>query len=323
LYINAGLRNSFFTTKTKTYFRPEPRFSVAFKLAKDFALKASYADMNQYVHLLSNTGLGLPTDLWVPTTDKIAPQKSRQIALGLSKDMEQPGLTFTLEGYYKRLDNIISYKEGSSFIDLDGQNANEINWENNVTKGRGWSYGSEMLLQKKQGRLSGWIGYTLSWSQWKFPQLNSGKTFFPRYDRRHDISVVGIYELKKGITLSATWVYGTGNALTLPQANFSVFRDEFLGTNPKGTAATDYGTKNEFRAEAFHRLDIAIQFQKKKKRYERTWELGLYNAYNRKNPFFYGLDYTEDKARPGKYRNVLTRYSLFPILPSVSYHFKF
>ncbi|WP_409013233.1 TonB-dependent receptor [Dyadobacter sp. CY343] len=333
LKINAGLRLSSFQTKSKNYIRPEPRFSAALRLAKDLSFKASYAQMNQYVHLLSNTGLGLPTDLWVPTTDRIAPQQSRQVAFGFAKDLDRPALTFTLEGYYKVMNNILNYKEGSSFLSFDGENANELSWEDNVTSGKGWSYGAEFLVQKKTGRFSGWVGYTLSWTYWKFPELNFGKTFFPRYDRRHDLSVVGIYELSKRITLSATWVYGTGNALTLPIATYTGLRDNFIPrVTPNGQTIIDwggrevneYGEKNSFRSEPFHRGDVAIQFHKKKKRHERTWEFGFYNIYNRRNPFFYNIDnetVTEGSATRNK--KTLKRYSLFPILPSFSYNFKF
>ncbi|QRR00329.1 TonB-dependent receptor [Dyadobacter sandarakinus] len=323
--INAGMRLSTFQTKSRTYFRPEPRISASWKAGEDLAVKASYAQMNQYVHLLSNTGLGLPTDLWVPTTDSIPPQQSQQLALGLARDLEKPGLTFTLEGYYKRMNNIISYKEGSSFIRLNGQNANELNWESNVTSGKGWSYGLEMMVQKKTGKLSGWVGYTLSRTQWKFDELNFGRTFHPRYDRRHDVSVVGIYELSKRITLSATWVYGTGNALTIPAGTFTSIKDARFENIENGSYSKniyDYSEKNSFRAEAYHRLDLAVQFHKKKKRHERTWEFGLYNAYNRRNPFFYRLN-TRYKKDGGMPYNTLVRYSLFPVLPSFSYNFKF
>jgi hypothetical protein len=169
LKINGGCQIKLFQTQSKTYIRPEPRISAALRLAQDFSFKASYAQMNQYVHLLSNTGLGLPTDLWVPTTDRVAPQQSKQIAAGFAKDLEKPALTLTLEGYYKRMDNILNYKEGSSFLSINGENANELSWEDNVTAGKGWSYGAEFLVQKKTGRFSGWIGYTLSWTYWKFP----------------------------------------------------------------------------------------------------------------------------------------------------------
>lgn len=326
LKVNAGFRLSSFQTSTKTYFRPEPRISAALKLAKDFSFKASYAKMNQYVHLLSNTGLGLPTDLWVPTTDKVAPQQSSQVAAGLAKDLEKPGLSLTLEGYYKKMNNIISYKEGASFISLNGENANELNWEDNITAGKGWSYGAEFMVQKKTGKFSGWIGYTLSWTKWKFPELNNGETFYPRYDRRHDLSIVGIYDISKRITLSATWVYGTGNALTIPVAKYNTVQERRLINDPsyyRYPNTTEFGKKNTFRAEAYHRMDVAIQFHKKKRWGERTWEFGLYNAYSRKNPFFYNIDTKDDPNKQGGRINVLTRYSLFPILPSFSYNFKF
>ncbi len=329
LKMNAGFRLSTFKTETKTYVRPEPRFSAALRLAPDFSFKASYAQMNQYVHLLSNTGLGLPTDLWVPTTDRVAPQQSQQVAIGLAKDLDHPALTLTLEGYYKNMSNILNYKEGASFLSLSGENANELSWEDNVTAGRGWSYGTEVLVQKKTGRLSGWVGYTLSWTQWQFPELNFGKTFYPRYDRRHDISVVGIFELNKRITFSATWVYGTGNALTIPLSRYTAYRDNAIYTSAQrvswnGQGVNEYGEKNSFRAEPYHRLDFAVQFHKKLKRHERTWEFGVYNAYNRRNPFFYDIG-TEPVISNGATtnRSVLKRYSLFPFLPSFSYNFKF
>ncbi|MEO6282494.1 MAG: TonB-dependent receptor [Dyadobacter sp.] len=325
LKLNAGFRLSAFKAKTITYIRPEPRFSAALRLIDDLSLKASYSEMNQYVHLLSNTGLGLPTDLWVPTTDRVAPQHSKQAAIGFAKDMEQPALTFTLEGYYKKMNNILSYKEGSSFLKIDGGNSTDQSWEDNITAGKGWSYGAELLVQKRAGRLSGWIGYTLAWTKWQFPELNFGKTFYPRYDRRNDLSVVGIYELTHHITFSATWVYGTGNALTLPISKFSGMREYFFSTvdpkdtNLSGMQVTEYAERGNFRAEAFHRLDMAIQFRKKKKRYERTWEFGVYNAYNRKNPFFYDIESNSG----GSSKSVLKKYSLFPVLPSISYNFKF
>ncbi|MDQ3395698.1 MAG: TonB-dependent receptor, partial [Bacteroidota bacterium] len=221
LRINGGIRLSYFQTETKSYIRPEPRITTSYQLRDDLSIKASYAKMNQYVHLLSNTGIGLPTDLWVPTTPRVAPQESEQVALGIAKDIMERNLTLTVEGYYKKSNNIIGYKEGASFLLIeDPESAEKINWEDNITPGQGWSYGAEVLLQRKIGKFSGWIGYTLSWTQLQFDSLNFGEKFYARYDRRHDISMVGIYEPTPKITLSGTWVYGTGNAVTLPQADF-------------------------------------------------------------------------------------------------------
>ncbi|WP_337044472.1 TonB-dependent receptor [Emticicia sp. 17c] len=332
--VNLGLRLSYFLAQQKSYFRPEPRFSAALKLAEDLSAKVSYAEMNQFVHLLSNTGIGLPTDLWVPTTRKVAPQNSRQIAAGIAKDLPKQNLTLTIEGYYKIMHNILAYKEGSTFLSLDGLGAQEVSWEDNVTAGKGWSYGGEFLLQRKVGTFSGWVGYTLSWTQWQFPELNFGKKYYPKYDRRHDISVVGIYEISPKITLSGTWVYGTGNALTLPVSSYNAYVDRFNNSRRPPTIVdritwgsqrvNEYGDKNSFRAEAYHRLDLGIQFHKKLKRHERTWEFSVYNAYNRKNPFFYNIDSeVSTTGTTTQTKMVLKKYSLFPIVPAFSYNFKF
>ena len=334
LRINGGLRLSYFQQKDVGYLRPEPRLSAAYTLQPDLSVKASYALMNQYVHLLSNTGIGLPTDLWVPTTDRIKPQQSQQVAVGIAKDFPR-GFALTVEGYHKTMSNIINYKEGASFLLIDDPtSAEKVRWEDNVTAGRGWSYGAEVLLQKKVGRFSGWMGYTLSWTQWQFAELNGGHPFYPRYDRRHDISVVGIYELSKRITLSGTWVYGTGNALTVPVGRYNTYQpgSSPLYTGPNTLVQSlfqtsrqveDYGTqKNTFRAEAYHRFDIGIQFHKQMRRHERTWEFSLYNAYNRRNPFFYQIE-TVSQGQNKPTRTGLFRYSVFPIVPAFSYNFKF
>ncbi|OIN60190.1 TonB-dependent receptor [Arsenicibacter rosenii] len=330
--INAGMRLSHYWHKNAGYIRPEPRLSAAWRLNSSLSLKGSYALMNQYVHLLSNTGVGLPTDLWVPTTDRVKPQQSQQVAFGVAKDLDKSwlgdGISLTVEGYYKTMNNILSYREGASFIVVDqpGSSSETPRWEDKVTSGKGWSYGAEVLLQKKAGRFSGWLGYTLSWTQWQFPELNSGKTFFPRYDRRHDISVVGIYELNPRITLSGTWVYGTGQALTIPIGQYKAIENGQIGFTPSSgitkqlasmLTVNDYGTKNGFRAEPYHRFDLGVQFHKKKKRYERTWEISVYNLYSRRNPFYYRLK-TQSSGS-----TVLQRVSLFPIVPSFSYNFTF
>lgn len=335
LRMNGGLRLSYFHQGGADYFRPEPRFSAAYTLKPDLSLKASYALMNQYVHLLSNTGIGLPTDLWVPSTDRVKPQQSHQIALGIAKDFTDKGLALTVETYYKSMQSIINYKEGASFLLInDPTSANSLSWQDNITSGRGWSYGAEFFLQKKLGRFSGWAGYTLSWTQWQFAELNGGQPYYPRYDRRHDISLVGIYELNKRVTLSAVWVYGTGNALTVPTGRYDSYRagnalvyggalSGIQSLFPNGRTVDDYGTqKNAFRAEPYHRFDVGVQFRKQKKHHERTWEVSVYNLYDRRNPFFYRLESIPATATEPA-RTALFRYSVFPIVPSVSYNFKF
>jgi len=338
--MNAGLRLTNFNVRSKSYFNPEPRVSLRYLIRRTLSVKASYTRMNQYLHLLSNSGFSLPTDLWVPATDRVKPQQAEQIALGLAKDLKIKKMDFlvSLEGYYKQSKNVIGYKEGASFLDvtnLDGSGDNKITYEDIVTSGNAESYGAEFFFQKKSGKLTGWIGYTLSWTWLTFNDLNFGKRFPARYDRRHDISVVGIYKLNEKISFSLVWVYGTGNAVTLPLSSYQLqdhssqfqqtivppeavshgYQNYFSEYKPK---VNDYGEKNSYRMAPYHRLDLAVQFHKIRKKYERIFELGVYNAYNRQNPFFYMAE-TDYKTNITKLKQV----SLFPIIPSVSWTWKF
>lgn len=322
LNINAGFRLSHFAYGKKSYINPEPRLSMAYMLKDDFSVKASYSKMNQYIHLLSNSGIGLPTDLWVSSTDRVKPQSSQQVALGFAKDYIEKNLTFSLEGYYKKSEDVINYKEGASFLVLDNPfSTQELRWEDNVTSGEAWSYGAEFLVQRKYGKFTGWIGYTLSWTQLQFEELNNGNKFFARYDRRHDASVVGIYQMSEKVTLSGAWVYGTGNNFTLPTNTYRSVYHTFENTHYFSSEQVDYyEEKNNFRAESYHRIDLSIQLHKKKEKGIRTWEFSLYNAYSRKNPFFY---YIYSTYSGNQIENKLTKVTIFPILPSVTYKFEF
>lgn len=318
---NAGVRLSHFMDGKKHYLKPEPRLSVSYLLPDNQAVKASYAEMNQYVHLLSNTGLGLPTDLWVPSTGNVPPQTSRQVSLGAARELKAQNLEFSLEGYYKKSDNVLTYREGASFLLIDDPaEGKRVEWEQNVTSGQAWAYGMEILVQRKTGKLTGWVGYTLSWVQWQFEEINFGKKFYPRYDRRHDISVVAVYELSGNVVFSGIWVYGTGNAITLPIGEYipephdpQGFSQYYYGYG----YVNDYGEKNSFRMAPYHRLDFSAQFIKKKEKSRRTWEVSVYNLYNRKNPFFYFIGYDDADNR------VLKQISLFPLIPSVTYSVQF
>ncbi len=326
LSFNGGLRLSSFKVKSKTYLNLEPRLTARVQLTRQWALKASYARMNQYVQLLSNSGLGLPTDLWVPATEQIPPQRSDQLAFGINKEIPDRKLTLSAEVYYKRMSHLIGYREGASFLLLDfGPDANRtstVDYQNNVTIGRGRSYGLELLAQRKMGRLSGWVGYTLSWIRYQFMDINKGQEFYPRYDRRHDLSVVGIYQLRPRIIVSSTFVYGTGNALTIPVGRTDL-SDHTFTTDGSFTTVVQYGQTNAFRAAPYHRLDLAIQFRKPKVWGERVWEISIYNAYNRVNPFYYETRSSGLPAANGQVESKLYRRGLFPVLPSVSYSFKF
>ncbi|HRY33049.1 MAG TPA: TonB-dependent receptor [Bacteroidales bacterium] len=320
--LNPGIRLSSFVSSGVSYVFPEPRFSSSYALGERAAAKASYALMNQYVHLLSNTGLGLPTDLWVPSSSVTRPQRSQLVAAGYAYDFAEPRLSLTIEAYYKWMDHIIGYREGASFLVFnDPESAEQVSWEDNITAGMGHSTGLELLLQKKTGRLNGWVGYTLSWTRQQFDELNNGRTFYARYDRRHDLSLVCIYEISEKIVASGTWVFASGNPMTLPlalyqPAPYSHVFQSFWG----GMEIYNYGEKNAYRMKNFHRLDLSIQFIKKIRKGIRTFEIGLFNAYNRRNPFFYFL---ERSYSPGGSTTVLKQVSLFPLIPSISYNLKF
>jgi hypothetical protein len=209
-----------------------------------------------------------------------------------------------VEGYYKKMNNVIEYSEGASFIDATG------NWENKVETGKGWSYGGEFFVQRKKGKTTGLIGYTLSWTNRQFANLNFGNTFPYRYDRRHDLKTALVHQLNKRVVLSADWVYGTGQAITLPV-------EKYIDNN--GNEIEVYQKRNGFRMAAYHRLDVAAAFTKVKKRYTRTWIISVYNVYNRRNPFYIYLG--SQSVSP--YKPVFKQVSLFPLLPSISYQFKF
>lgn len=319
--LNAGLRVNHFHTGNTSFINPEPRVSAAYQFTRRTALKTSFASMNQYIHLLSSTGISFPVDLWLPATRQVKPQRAHQVALGVAQDIFKNAATIEIEGYYKKLNNIITYRENAGFLTIatpEAMETTELDWESNVTPGQGWSYGVEFLVQKKAGRFTGWVGYTLSKTEHQFDSLNNGKKFNARYDRRHDASVTLVYKASKSTTLSANWVYGTGNSISLPTAEYWVPEHNYANTalNPDYMVA-EYGERNNFRVPPYHRLDFSAQFHKTLSWAERTWELSVYNLYNRKNPYSYSLRFRKDNVR------VLRMTSFFPLIPAVSYNLKF
>lgn len=325
MQIMAGLRYSFYIHDKKNYNMFEPRLSASYKLTNTMAIKASYAETQQYIHLLSNTGIGLPTDLWVPSTKNLKPQKAWQVAAGIAKDFVDKNFSITLEGYYKKMQDIVGFKPGANFMsngmDITESKANEASWEDMIAKGNAKSYGVELFLQRKVGKLTGWIGYTLSWTKHKFPELNFGKEFWAKYDRRHDLSVVAMYKFSDRISISSTWVFATGNAFTLATSRYSgVLHQAFPNTSSAHNRKelTHFPGRNTFRMAPYHRLDFGMQFSKKKKRGIRTWDISLYNVYFRSNPFFYYIDADDEKGIR------VMQKSLFPfMIPSLTYSFKF
>ncbi len=320
---NVGVHFSGFNVEDKFYTSIQPRLSMRYLLPNGVALKGSFSTMQQYVQLLTNETIGLPTDLWLPTTERVKPQFAWQAALGVAKTFDEQ-YEVSLEGYYKEMSNLLSFKEGASLFQLN-------DWQDRVTQGNGESYGLEVFLQKKKGRLSGWIGYTLAWSNRQFDDLNFGKKYPFTYDRRHDFSIVASYDISDRISVAGTWVYGTGNAITL--AN-SVYNGYYPGVESNGqifdgryfSQLEYYDNRNNFRMKPYHRFDIGIEFKKQKKHWKRTWTFGAYNAYSRKNPFFVFLDSKREVQPDGTVNFVptLRQASLIPFLiPSFSYRFEF
>ncbi len=310
LKINAGLHASGFAVENKFYKSLQPRISGRFLITPQISWKASYAQMAQFIHLLSNAGIGLPTDLWVPATSKVGPEHSYLTSMGAAYNLKNK-YEFSVEGYYKKMKGLIEYKDGANYLNIEGD------WQTKVDIGEGQSYGAEFFVQKKTGKLSGWIGYTLSWTNRTFPNINSGKTFPYRYDRRHDLKTAVIYKLKDNMEFAMTWVYGSGAAVTLPQSTYPRINDnpnQYGGYDP---SVQYYDGRNSYRMKAYHRLDLSYTITKKKKWGESSWSIGVYNLYSRKNPFY--MDLTYDKHGNRKF----VQYSLFPIIPSIAYHFKF
>ena len=201
LKLNAGLHFSTFYVNDELYTSLQPRLAARYLVSPQLSLKGSYSRMTQFIHLLTNAGVGLPTDLWVSSTDRIRPQEAHQFALGSAYNWRK-GYEISLEGYYKTMDNLIAYEEGASFIDVNSD------WQDKVVVGDGRSYGAELLVQKKTGRTTGWLGYTLSWSNRRFDELNFGERFPYRYDRRHDLSLAVMHAWKDRIDVSFSWVFG-------------------------------------------------------------------------------------------------------------------
>ncbi len=312
LKINYGIHHSSFFVGEKIYHQFQPRLSGNFILTENSSLKLGYSRTAQFLHLLSNTGIGLPTDLWVPATEKIAPVIADQISLGYNLEFKKQ-FNFVIEGYYKKMDNLIQYKEGASFFSMN------TDWQSKVEKGQGWSYGGEVLLEKKKGKFTGWIGYTLSWTERQFDNINLGEKFPYRYDRRHDISVVVTYKLTKKWDFGIVFVYGTGNAVTLASQNYQLASNQNSNVFNMQYGIVDYVTSiNNYRMPAYHRIDIGANRTRKKEYGESVLSLSIYNVYNRKNAYYLYKDYDiyEDK-------NILKQVSIFMLIPSISWKFKF
>ena len=332
LKVNVGLRYSSFQhsgnispihyvwneinmDKDNHYRNIEPRLSLRYRLDPGSSIKTSYTQNYQYVHLASTSGISLPTDLWVPSSSVINPKFSTQYAVGYFKNLQDNVFETSVELYYKNMENLIEYKEG--VLPEDNTNTNS---DDAFTFGDGTSYGGELLIKKNTGKTTGWIGYTLSKTTRFFDDINNGDPFPAKYDRRHDLSITATYQLTRAWNLSSVFVYSTGNSITLPSQRYLV----------DGNVYTEYDSRNGFRMDPYHRLDISATYKpKKKKRFTSSWNFSIYNVYNRKNPYFIYLameDNIEDQngnIEDGNINPKAYQVSIFPILPSITWNFSF
>jgi predicted transport protein len=307
----------------KFYHGLEPRISFRWLLSDQSSFKAGYSYNYQYVHLTSLSAVSLPTDIWFPTTDKAKPQKGWQGSVGYFRNFYNDKYEASVEVYYKGMKNLIEYKEGA----LPGDNVND-NTDNLLVFGTGRAYGIEFFFKKSVGKLTGWIGYTLAKTERTFPDLNEGKVFAAKYDRRHDLSIVGTYKLNERWTFSTAFIYATGNTLTLPTSWY--IQEQNLLYN--------YGARNSTRMAPYHRLDISATLYSKptkkhtdpatnievdvKKKFRSNWAFSIYNIYNRANPFFLFVD-NDGSFANGDVKITVKQVSLFPIIPSVTWNFEF
>lgn len=288
----------------KHYLIPEPRLAVSYQLSKQSSLKLGYARSSQFLHLLSNSTASNPTDLWMPSTNNVKPEIANQISLGWFRNFGTGSqFEFSVETYYKSMQNQIDYRNGA---EIQGN----TNPEADLLYGSGRAYGLELLLKKNVGKFKGWIAYTLACTERKIPGINDGQYYPAKQDRTHDFSVVALYQLNSRWQLSGTWVYYTGNAVTFPGGKYEV----------DGTTTYYYSERNGQRMPHYHRLDLSATYQvKKSERFESEWAFSLFNAYNRMNA--YSITFRDSEANPGTTEAVKT--TLFGIIPSVSWNFKF
>jgi hypothetical protein len=290
-----------------TYTGLEPRLSARYTLTPSASLKAGITVTNQYLHLVSNSTSTLPADVWVPSSQRIKPQRGIQYALGYFQNFQDNTFETSVEVYYKDLNNQIDYRE--NYVNNAADNL-----ELEFVFGKGQAYGAEFFLNKRKGDLTGWIGYTLSRTERQFPDINSGQTFPAVFDRRHDISVVVNYLLHPKWTLGGAFVYGTGQAYTPLQSLY------FIEQN----LVQEYGARNSGRIQPYHRLDVSATYTRRPDRkvrdFKSSWVFSIYNVYNRRNPFFIYYDLSTDTAA-GTAQAKAINVSLFPIIPSITWNF--
>ncbi|MDX2249479.1 MAG: TonB-dependent receptor [Bacteroidia bacterium] len=310
--INAGLRAPLYVSGQTTYYGLEPRLTLKYTLGPNQSIKAGYTLMNQYVHLVSSSVISLPFDIWTPSSEVVKPQVAHQGALGYFRNFLNDRYETSVELYYKRMSNQIDYREGANFFFRD-------DIEPELVFGKGWAYGGEFYIRKRSGRLTGWIGYTLSWSWRQFDDLNLGRPYPAKYDRRHDLSVVAVYKFNEKWSFSSTFVYGSGHWLTVPSGRLFV---PVNGWTNSFSWYDDFSGRNGYRLQSYHRLDLGLRYVVKKPKYTYAWHIDIYNSYNRRNPFFVYQDFVFD-SRANARQFVTRQVSLLPMIPSLTWVFNF
>ncbi|MEP7258235.1 MAG: TonB-dependent receptor plug domain-containing protein [Flavitalea sp.] len=312
LAINGGMRVSGFYAAGKWNINPEPRVSARFSITENSSVKVSYTRMNQYLHLASLSSASLPVDSWYPSTEKTKPEYADQVSLGWSKAIDHNTFFLSMEGYYKWMNRQIEFRDGANLF-------GNPKLENDFVFGKGVAYGWETYIEKKSGRTTGWIGYTLSWTTRTFKDINDGQPFKPRYDRRHDLSLVFMHKLNKKLSVSGNWIYGSGAYITIPVGRY-VFQNQ-AGRQVRSITPV-YAERNNFQLPAVHRLDLSMVIALKSKKGSSDITISLYNAYSRRNPFY--IQFDERNNKDGYITSIQpTLVSLFPLLPGVTYNFKF
>ncbi len=331
--ISLGIRATDYLQNGNSDYSIEPRLLFSYQVHKRIALKTSYTRMSQSAHLLCNPGLGQPLDIWISSYEQIPYEFSNQYTLGLYSQLfaSSNSLFASVEGYYKTLHRVVEYRDGyssSSLTSLQGGAFNDIT--EIITTGEGISYGIEHLVEKKSGKLKGWISYTLSWTSYRFPELNHGKPFAPRYDSRHNLSIIGSYTLNTKWAVGWSWKYYTGQAITLPEQTYVLYLPSQINGQipemPEEYPLYIQGERNTHRMKDYHTLNIDVKRTLLFKRTTALLEFGVYNAYNRHNPYYYkySISYKgSDSDHQGLYDAELKAVSVFPLIPFISFSWKF
>ncbi len=288
-----------------TYAGLEPRLGLKYSLSESSSVKLSYNRMRQYIHLASNSTSSSPLDIWFPSSPNVKPQIADQVALGYFRNFKNNMIETSIEAYYKKIDNAVDFKDHAELL-LNPHLEGELRF------GKGKAYGMEFLVRKQEGKLTGWVSYTLSRTEKIIPEINQGNPYPAKYDKTHDISLVLSYRLSTRWLLGMNWIYTTGAAITVPTGRL-VYAN---------TVVPVYSDRNGARMPAYHRLDLSATLKanpNKKKRLRGDWVFSVYNAYYRKNP--YSINFRQRKENPNETYAEMTY--LFPILPAVTYNFKF